>query len=435
MHNSELKNGMTISRWANFPFSPAKNPFFYGWIIVASATVGVIASIPGQTIGVGVFTESLIKSLKISRTQLSTAYMFGTIASSMFLPFAGKLIDKLGTRIMGIASAVLLGLSLLLISQCDKIVQILNLSYLPIVIVWMSFCFMLIRFFGQGCIVITSRVTIGKWFNHRRGLAIAIHNIFITFTFNNSPQVLNDMVLSLGWRESYILLALIIGIGVAFIVWLLYRDNPEQCGMVMDGISDPEWLRKMSRKVAEVKKQFTRAEAIRTFSFWIFAAGCALQGMFMTALTFHITSIGQEMGLSREIAYSIFMPIAIIGVIMTLVTGWISDRVRLKWLLLGMLISQALALFGLLFFDSYSGKLMLEIGYGVSSGIFGPLMTVTLPRFFGRDHLGAISGMNTSILVFTCAIGPSLYSFTRDLTESYKHIIFVCIGSSSWVFS
>jgi len=425
--NISEQNTFLESRWADFPFTPAKLPFFYGWVIVAAATIGVIASIPGQTIGVGVFTEYLIESLKISRTKLSTAYMFGTITSSLILPFAGKLIDKFGTRITGIIAAVSLALSLLLLSQCDKILNFLNISSPAVIIVWMSFSFLLIRFFGQGCLTMTSRVTIGKWFNHRRGLAVMIHNIFITFTFNTSPKLLNDLVNFIGWRQAYITLALLIGIGVAFIIWLLFRDNPEQCSLVMDGITDPEWLRKMAQKVTEVRKQFTRKDAIKTLTFWTFALGCALQGMFMTALTFHITSIGHEMGLTRDVAYSVFPVIAVIGVVSTIITGWVSDRTRLKWLLLAMLITQALALFGLIFFDIPAGKLMVEIGYGVSSGIFGPLLTITMPRFFGRRHLGAITGLNTSILVFTCAVGPSLYSSVRDLTDSYKHIFVICM--------
>ena len=50
-----------INNWAEFPFAPAGSPIFYGWVIVIVATIGKIASIPGQTIGVGVFTDSLDK--------------------------------------------------------------------------------------------------------------------------------------------------------------------------------------------------------------------------------------------------------------------------------------------------------------------------------------------------------------------------------------
>ena len=41
------------------PVAPKNCPFFYGWVMVAMSTIGIIASIPGQTIGVSVFTDSL----------------------------------------------------------------------------------------------------------------------------------------------------------------------------------------------------------------------------------------------------------------------------------------------------------------------------------------------------------------------------------------
>ncbi|HCE06906.1 MAG TPA: hypothetical protein DEQ62_11315, partial [Verrucomicrobiales bacterium] len=43
------------------PFAPSACPFFYGWVIVFAATIGTIASIPGQTMGFTVFTDVLME--------------------------------------------------------------------------------------------------------------------------------------------------------------------------------------------------------------------------------------------------------------------------------------------------------------------------------------------------------------------------------------
>ncbi|MBW8016491.1 MAG: MFS transporter [Planctomycetes bacterium] len=82
------------SKWANTPFAPAKCPFFYGWVIVAVSTMSIIFSMPGQTAGIGIFTDYIIDALDITRNQLSLAYMIGTIASGLILPFAGKILDQ-----------------------------------------------------------------------------------------------------------------------------------------------------------------------------------------------------------------------------------------------------------------------------------------------------------------------------------------------------
>ncbi|MCK5175712.1 MAG: MFS transporter, partial [Planctomycetes bacterium] len=162
--------------FADIPFSPAKWPFFYGWAIVMTSTLAIISSIPGQTMGIGVFIDHLIEALGLSREQLSRSYMFGTIISGMLLPIAGRLIDRLGVRVMAIVASLGLGISLLTISRCDRIIERLSprvaegyMVYLMITV--MMLCFLLIRFFGQGNLTMVGRVAMGKWFNHRRGLA------------------------------------------------------------------------------------------------------------------------------------------------------------------------------------------------------------------------------------------------------------------------
>ena len=79
-------------------------------------TFGVLMSVPGQTIGVSVFTDSLIDALSISRDQLSFAYMFGTILSSLMLTRAGKLYDRIGIRLVASGASLMLGLALIYLS-------------------------------------------------------------------------------------------------------------------------------------------------------------------------------------------------------------------------------------------------------------------------------------------------------------------------------
>ena len=78
----------------NRPFAPARVPIFYGWVIVAVATLGVVMSIPGQTMGVSVFTDHLIEATGLTRLELSNAYLVGTVISGLLLPRGGRLLDR-----------------------------------------------------------------------------------------------------------------------------------------------------------------------------------------------------------------------------------------------------------------------------------------------------------------------------------------------------
>jgi len=416
---------MSRIKWQDIPFAPRRIPFFYGWVIVAAATIGTLASIPGQTMGVGVFTDDLMRVLGLDRVKISTAYAIGTIASSFLLPLAGNFLDRVGSRIVVVLSAVGLGISLLILSQCDRLFVNVGSAYGAMVVACV--CFLLIRFFGQGCLTVASRVALGKWFNHRRGLAVAISSVFIAFGFNGSPRLLNDLVVAYGWRSTCLMLAAIVGCGMALFGWVFFRDNPEECGLVMDGVTDEAWHRKMEARVPGIHKEFTRSEAIRTPAFWVFSLATATLSLIITAVAFHIASLGEERGLTRELSYAVFLPMSYYGVASNFIGGWLSDRIHLKWLLLVMLAAQAAMLAGLLSFEQPASRALLVVGGGISTGLFGTLVTVTWPRFFGRKHLGAISGLHMSIMVFASAIGPVLFASVRSLTGSYRAIEIGCI--------
>lgn len=66
--------------------------------------------------------------------------------------------------------------------------------------------------------------------------------------------------------------------------------------------------------------------------------------------------------------------------------------------------------------------ILAVIGLGISGGCFGTLTTVVLPRFFGRAHLGAISGVQMMLTDIASAIGPlpSLLANFKAITGSYS---------------
>jgi MFS family permease len=267
----------------------------------------------------------------------------------------------------------------------------------------------------------------GKWFNHRRGLATGIAGIFIAFSFSYAPALLNWMVGNFGWRYSCVLLSGIVIFGFGTVAAIFMRDNPEQCSLVMDGITDETKLAKMSNKVPETYHQFTRKEAIRTMAFWSFTIGTSLHAFLLTAITFHLTSIAEEASRTRDQAFDIFIPMAFAGVASRFAAGYLSDRIRIKWLLIVMMAAEFAGTFGMFFFASRGGWWIAALGYGIAGGIFGTLLNVAWPRFFGRENLGGIAGLNMSILVFASAVGPWIFSMVLVETGSFRPVIAVSL--------
>ncbi len=413
------------TKWTHVPFCPARFPFFYGWVIVAVSTLSIVCSIPGQTAGVGVFTDYLIAALGTTRSDLATAYLIGTIVSGVILPYAGKLLDRIGVRIMSVLSSVGLGLSLLILSQTGWINQKLSsaISWTAGPIAVGAFSFFLIRFFGQGNMTMVGRVAMGKWFNHWRGTATAIAGVPIAFAFNAAPWILDKLITAFGWQQACWILAAGIGVGMTLIGALFFREQPEDCGLVMDGkVIDPEENQKNS-VTHPVYHQFTRPEAIRTVSFWAFALGLSVHGLVVTAIAFHITDIGAEMNMSRDQALKMFFYSSFISIPARFAVSYLVDntRLRLRRVLQWMSLAIGGYTLGLMHFNTPGGLWMTTICFGLSGGIWGVLCNVTFPRYFGRDHLGAISGLNMSITVIASAMGPKLFSLGKAYLGSYRN--------------
>jgi len=410
----------------NFPFAPSRIPFFYGWLIVIITTLGTLASLPGQTMGVGVFTDYLISNTNLNRMQISFSYMIGTIFSSLLIPISGRYVDLFGTRIMISVAGIGLGVSLLLLSKSLDLINFL-VSILPeyystlISLLVMTLIFLLLRQFGQGLLAMVSRITLAKWFDRRRGLVSGISGVFVAFGFSGAPLFLNSIIEEYGHSRSIALMAIFFGFLMAFLGWLFFRDNPEECGLVMDGGKN-----NLKEKITKsVEPEITLKEALNTYNFWIFSLGLCSASLIITGFTFHVSSIGAIAGLSRSEVYSIFIPISVISMISHLVAGWASDRMPLKYILMVMLFGLSMGCLGVLNLDIPLFKILLIIGFGLQGGIWPCLMTVSWPRFFGRKYLGSISGAVMGAQVFSSAIGPPVFGLSEKFTGNYSSAIII----------
>jgi len=423
---------LKLPNLSDFPFAPRRWPFSYGWVIAFVSMVGSVMSAPGQTMGVSVFTEHLCAALRVDRLDLSAAYMYGTIASSLVLPFAGRLLDRFGARIVVVCSTLGLGATLIYLSRSDVIADALRramgtrLDAVGPVLVVMTVGFFLVRFWGQGVLTMVSKAMLGKWFHVRRGFVMGITGALASAIFSISPAFFAWLIGSGGdWRGAWMSLALIVGIGMTALGGLFFRDNPEECGLRMDGArEDVSMGEGADTSTAPLEKDFTLREACRTYAFWIFNVALMLPALIMTAMTFHIVDFGRLSAISEREVYALFPSMALYSILINVMGGRISDGMRIRYLLWAMLAGLMLGSAGLLQLHSPVGRAMFSVGYGVSGGLFNLISGVVWPRFYGRAHLGVITGVHTSIVVFGSAIGPWLFAFAKSSTGGgYEHAV------------
>lgn len=417
--NNNLKKG------TNKIFSIANLPFYYGWVILFVASIGILASVPGQTMGVSVFTDYYISNLSISRVQISTAYMIGTLASSILIPYAGIYFDKLGARFVAAVSTFFLGIFVFLLGNSQKIVSFLsnniNLPHIVIVFIVITIGFFGIRFFGQGVLTLVSKGMVAKWFGARRGFAVGIMGLITAFGFSYAPQPLHKLIQIFQWDRALIVIALFLIFIFLPIVILLYRADPNKYGIELEqGMPEKKLNKNKSALDAKVEKSVK--EAKKEPLYWIILATLGFWSLFNTAFTFHVVSIFEETGLDAAQAVKIFLPMSIISVIARFIASYLSDRISIKYIYITYASSLIMVSLSLFLLNLPGINLLIIIAFGIANGLFGMLNIVTWPKIYGRKHLGAISGFAMSIVVAGSAIGPWFFSLIKKITNSY-HLV------------
>jgi len=422
---------MKILLSQDIPFKPSKFPINYSWVILIVGILGVLMSIPGQTMGISVFTDYLIDALKIERIELSNAYLIGTLSSAMLLPRVGKLYDEYGSRLIAMGAALLLAITLVLVSFSAQIANAISLQFFNkpstiITFATITGCFFLLRFSGQGVLTMVSRTMLMKWFVENRGFANGLSGVAVSFGFSIAPQVFNQMIEQTNWRQTLWQLAVVAlcFIGFAFI---FFRDNPADANCKPDG-GRPLFQTKNKKKSLPAEN-YTLKDAKGTFIFWVFALTMALVGLYVTAITFHIADIFEKVGRSRTEAFAIFVPIAFVALFFHFFGSWLSDYIQLKYLLFLELLGIGLSTYALINLATIPFCYYLLIfANGMFSGLHGVLTNVSWPRFFGLTHLGAISGFAMSLNVAGSALGPAIFSVAEQYVgNSYDLACYVVL--------
>lgn len=397
------------------PFDPSRLGFYYGWAILVVGSIGVLASIPGQTAGVSVFTDDLTATTGLSRLELSIAYLIGTGASGFLLPLGGRAIDVRGPRVVALVATLGLAATLTALSLVGPMGATTGL-------IVMSIGFGFLRFCGQGLLTLSSRTMISQWFERRRGLVTSASNAVMSFAFSLTPTLLLALVELDGFRTAWRILAAGLVVVVGTVVAVFYRATPESSGLVIDGGRAAEPEPGVDRGAVAVggDGDATRRQAVLDMRFWVVTLPVVALSSTSTALTFHILDFGAELGMTEERIVRIFVPIAVVSVPVTLLGGWLVDRIPPVAVAGGMAATQIVMYLTVPHLGHPVAAVVAVVTWGAAQGCFAPLTSAALPRLFGRRHLGAIAGVQMSAMVIGSALGPALFAFVKAWLGSYQ---------------
>src|SRR6185503_20139346 len=122
--------------------------FYYGWVNLGVAALAMVATLPGRTQGLGLVTEPLMRDLGLGRVAFAEVNLVATLLGSLFCIGIGRLIDRVGGRVVLTAVVVALALTVLAMSRVGTPAMLLA---------WVT----LTRGLGQSALSVVSLALVG----------------------------------------------------------------------------------------------------------------------------------------------------------------------------------------------------------------------------------------------------------------------------------
>jgi MFS family permease len=403
---------------------------FLGWRMVAFAAVMLGMSGPGQTVGVSVFVDPMMAALELTRSQVSTAYLIGTLLASLVLPRVGRLLDELGTRRTLLIVAVGLAAAL---SGMGLVVGIVTLTV----------GFVGIRMLGQGSLSLVATNAVAPWFTRRRGLAIGVVTAVGSSLIALVPLLSTFAIALVGWRVTWVVLAALVALLLVPIALGGFVDRPEDVGQRADGVEEhgvdgaatvdvtllpspgPAGVPAIGTRLApgEGRRPYTRAEALRTPMLWALIGGSVTTGMLTTGMAFHQIDLLGEQGLTPAQAAANFLPQTVATFVTVLLVGALVDRVAPRWILAASMALLAGAMLALPAVRPGASAVAYGVALGAAGASARALEAGAVPRLYGLRHLGAIRGLIVALAGASTALGPLALSIGNDLTGGYTEVL------------
>lgn len=392
-----------------------RSPVYYGWVVLGISTLGMAATLPGQTAGISLFIDAFIEDLGVSRSAVSWLYTVATVLGSLGLPLVGRLLDRYGPRRVAV---VLIGL---LAVSCAGMSGVRG---------WIGVFvgFLCLRGVGQGALGLVNNHAVNLWFERRRGLAVGVLGLGMAGATALFPPLIEQGLQAYGWEATY----LIMGALLAGVVWplgaLLYRDAPERYGLSLDeGPAEDENVSTASDASADAAAiRGVRPEtAYWTGTFWLFTIAGVCTAGFGTGLLFHHFAILEEVGVARTWAAQFFVPLGIVTGLFNVGTGWLVDRYPPRLLLAGQLTLFGAMMGGLPAVDTAVEVWVYGGVFGVAQGMQGALLGSAYAYYFGRAHHGTIRGLANTVFIGGTAIGPAVLALGPSHLGGFAPILWI----------
>lgn len=396
--------------------APLATPFAWRWVHVGVAALAMVATLPGRTHGLGLFTEPIRASFGLDTESYGFLNMGATLLGALFCLPCGSLLDRLGTRWVLAGVMLALGGGVLAMSRVQgewpwHLTFPSPWGIFSMILLVDVFLFVLLtRGLGQSALSVASLSLIGRTATRHGGWATGIYSLLVSSGFFGAFWLLGQWVKQHPheWRPAWA------GIGWAVLF----------AGLLAAVLIHPRLLEATTRESAAdgtSETSRTLGQALRSPAFWTFAVAVSFYGMVAAGTSLFNEDIVKTFfpNDAKRIFINVTRLAVPVGLASNLWAGWLAMRWPLSRLLGSAMVvlAAALAAFSWLRLEwhVYLYATTLAAAGGVITVCFFAVWRIG----FGPAHLGKIQGAAQMLTVLFSALGPPLFGSVKARMGSY----------------
>jgi MFS family permease len=373
----------------------------YGWVILATSLFVITAAVASNYLVI-VGIKPMAESMDWPRWVTSSAYATMALGSGVGGVIVGLWADKRGLGLPLTVAGVSLATGALLVSQIESPVLLLVI------------CFVFMGMFGNGAVFSPLIANTTRWFDRRRGIAVAIvmggQNLAGALwapTFEIGFQ-------EIGWRNTWFWYGVAVAIVIVPLSFLLRRRPPQ----VAVGAPPVQERHSVHTSLNPLVTQALLCVAI---------IGCCIA---MAMPLVHIAAYCSDLGYGLDQGAQMLSVLLACGFISRLVFGVVSDRIGgLRTIFVGASL-QALALGLFTFIDSQQGMYLVAALFGLVFGGIVPSYALATRQLFPSSQAAARIGVIFMAGYIGMGGGGVLGGLIFDWTLDYKIAFMVGVATN-----
>lgn len=352
--------------------------------------------------GSGVYTVSVVlpriqAEFGVARGDASLPYSAAMIGFALGGIFMGRLADRLGVMVPVMIGATGLGIGFMLAGSSANLWQFSLAQGL------------LMGFLGSAATFAPLAADTSKWFDRRRGIAVAICMSGNYLAGAVWSQALNYGFNAVGWRDTYFYVGVFCLIVMLPLALVLRPTPPTQV------LAQPQASPRLASKGDA--RPLGMSPAMLQALLCIAGVACCIA---MSMPQVHIVAYCGDLGFGAARGAEMLSLMLGMGIVSRLVSGWISDHIGgLRTLLLGSVL-QGIALLMFLFTDGLTSLYVVAGMFGLFQGGIVPSYALIVREYFSPTEAGTRVGTVLMSTLLGMALGGWMCGAIFDLTGSYR---------------